>query len=328
MADTIIGAHDGTFKTDGSISMRETQEFLALREGLSASSFESPGLEGSISIQKLYDASNAGEIVLAGNAAYPSSNYSLGGLRGANYTNNTAPVIQLLGPNYLFGNNENNISDLPGEYVGNILSYNPDANFENFEYNDNKYWYAIYWQGFMSHPDVNTQYLADRTNTSAYAVRIINRDLGGTYQNFNAVSPQANRYTSTSGYEDVSDYVLYRFGALSYNHVVSWGTWPTSYRSTLNSTTSYESISRANFYNSLEVNAIGYRSSSGIVDRGLTPNHLSMLNKIPVTSYFEGYSAPGASIWGYNTHIYDKHYNTYQNLPLLAHAFIFPIKNN
>jgi len=112
MADTIIGAHDGTFKTDGSISMRETQEFLALREGLSASSFESPGLEGSISIQKLYDASNAGEIVLAGNAAYPSSNYSLGGLRGANYTNNTPPVIDLLGPSMFFVN-----TDTPIEYT-------------------------------------------------------------------------------------------------------------------------------------------------------------------------------------------------------------------
>ena len=105
MADTIIGAHDGTFKTEGSISMRETQEFLALREGLSAASFESPGLAGSISLQKLYDASNAGEIVLAGNAAYPSSNYSLGGLRGSSYQNNTAPVINLLGPNVFFVNN-------------------------------------------------------------------------------------------------------------------------------------------------------------------------------------------------------------------------------
>ena len=92
MADTIIGAHDGTFKTDGSISMRETQEFLARREGLSTASFHAQGLEGSVSLQKLYDASNPGGIVLAGNSAYPSNNYSLGGLRGASYQNNTPPV--------------------------------------------------------------------------------------------------------------------------------------------------------------------------------------------------------------------------------------------
>jgi len=319
MADTIINDNDGIFKTEGSISLDDARIFMNNRIGVNIE-------QSNNSLKNLFDVAAANSITLPNsNGAQP---YSISELYGMSYQNNTAPVISLLGPNYLFGDNAKSISDLPDAYVANILSYNPNANFENFEYNDDKYWYGIYWQGFMSHPDVNTQYLADRTNTSAYAVRIINRDLGGTYQNFNAVSPQANRYTSTSGYEDVSDYVLYRFGALSYNHVVSWGTWPTSYRSTLNSTTSYESISRANFYNSLEVNAIGYRSSSGIVDRGLTPNHLSMLNKIPVTSYFEGYSAPGASIWGYNTHIYDKHYNSRQNLPLLAHAFIFPIKNN
>ena len=125
MADTIIGAHDGTFKTDGSISMRETQEFLALREGLSASSFESPGLEGSISIQKLYDASNAGEIVLAGNAAYPSSNYSLGGLRGANYTNNTPPVIDLLGPSEYFVNTQ--INDIRPDSFSSSLTVDTEG---------------------------------------------------------------------------------------------------------------------------------------------------------------------------------------------------------
>jgi len=259
-------------------------------------------------------------------AAYPSSNYNLGGFYGSNYTNNTPPVISLLGPNYLFGELMDNIN-LPDEYVANVIAYDPNANFDNFEYSDDKYWYAIYWEGFMSHPNINSQYIDDRTNMWAYAVRIINRDLGGTNQDWNAVSPKANPYTSTSGYGNVSDYVLYRFGSYSYQPVTTYATWG-SYRSTVQNTITYGGISRANFYNSLEVAAIGYRNSSGIVNRGLTANHLSMLNKIPVTSYFTGYDAPGARIWGYNTKLYNKHYNAYLNVPLYANVFIFPIKTN
>ena len=145
MADTIIGAHDGTFKTEGSISMRETQEFLALREGLSAASFESPGLAGSISLQKLYDASNAGEIVLAGNAAYPSSNYSLGGLRGSSYQNNTPPVIDLLGPAGFWVNNEVPNFGVPESYALNMQVCDPDVDFETEDWKyDNEHYVATY----------------------------------------------------------------------------------------------------------------------------------------------------------------------------------------
>jgi hypothetical protein len=98
MSDTIIGANDGTFKTAGSIGMLESRNFLTEREGLSDTSFAAGGKPGSISLKKLYDASNAGGIVLAGNAAYPSNNYNLGGLYGSIYTNNTLPEITLLGP--------------------------------------------------------------------------------------------------------------------------------------------------------------------------------------------------------------------------------------
>lgn len=101
MSDTIIGAHNGTFKTAGSVGMLEARNFLIGREGLSATSFEAYGLEGSISLQKLYDASNAAEVVLVGNSAYASSNYNIGGLYGANYTNNTAPEITFLGPSVI-----------------------------------------------------------------------------------------------------------------------------------------------------------------------------------------------------------------------------------
>jgi len=295
MADTIIGAHDGTFKTDGSISMRETQEFLALREGLSASSFESPGLEGSISIQKLYDASNAGEIVLAGNAAYPSSNYSLGGLRGANYTNNTPPVIDLLGPSVFFVNNENNISDLPDAYVANILSRNTNANFENFEYNDDKYWYAIYWQGWAV--DDSGYY---RWPAAAYAISIINKDLGGTSQVLGSQFPYGGSST-----DSVLHYI--------YNQQYST-TFP-SYRSTVNNYSTYSSIDRANFVagDMLEVNAIGYKNSNGIVDRGLTDNHRNILNNLVVVNT--------SNIWGYNS-------SYYGNTTLYANVFIFPIKTD
>lgn len=139
MADTIIGAHDGTFKTEGSISMRETQEFLALREGLSAASFESSGLAGSISLQKLYDASNAGEIVLAGNAAYPSSNYSLGGLRGSSYQNNTAPVISLLGPNVFFVNTDTEVLEVPESYITSQQACNPNVDLAGYVYDAQHY---------------------------------------------------------------------------------------------------------------------------------------------------------------------------------------------
>ena len=97
MADTIQDDFAGTFKTDGSVGMKEARDFLVGREGLDNTSFEGSNA-GSISLKQLYDASKAGGITLAGNAAFPTDKYSLGGLRGASYQNNTAPVLELLGP--------------------------------------------------------------------------------------------------------------------------------------------------------------------------------------------------------------------------------------
>tara|TARA_B100000035_G_scaffold78761_1_gene65791 strand:+ start:431 stop:1327 length:897 start_codon:yes stop_codon:yes gene_type:complete len=297
MADTIIGAHDGTFKTDGSISMRETQEFLARREGLSTASFHAQGLEGSVSLQKLYDASNPGGIVLAGNSAYPSNNYSLGGLRGASYQNNTPPVISLLGPSVFFVNNTENISDLPEQYVNNILSYNPNANFDNFEYDDDKYWYGIYWQGWA----VNGVY---RFPAAAYTISIVNKDLGGTNQVLGYPFP----YGGSS-----SDLVLHRINDQTYSSSTNFP----SYRSAVNNYTTHTSIDRANFVagDMLEVNAIGYKNSNGIVDRGLTDNHRNILNQLTVVNT--------TNIWGYHSYYYG---NTHS--ALYASVFIFPIKSN
>lgn len=101
MSNTIIGEHSGSFKTEGSVGMLESRSFLINREGLSNASFEAEGRPGSISLRKIYDASYSAEIVRAGNSPYPSNNYNLGGLYGSSYTNNSAPVISLLGPKTL-----------------------------------------------------------------------------------------------------------------------------------------------------------------------------------------------------------------------------------
>lgn len=98
MSNTIIGAHSGSFKTEGSVGMLESRSFLINREGLSNASFEAEGRPGSISLRKIYDASYSAGIVRAGNSPYPSNNYNLGGLYGSSYTNNSPPVITLLGP--------------------------------------------------------------------------------------------------------------------------------------------------------------------------------------------------------------------------------------
>jgi len=107
MADTIVGAHNGSFKDSGVIGMSEIRDFLVNRDGVSAENYSADNLPGSISMQKLYNVSQQNEIELA--AAYASSNYNLGGFYGSNYTNNTPPVISLLGPNYLFGDNTERI---------------------------------------------------------------------------------------------------------------------------------------------------------------------------------------------------------------------------
>lgn len=108
MADTIINAFDGTFKTDGSVGMKEARDFLVGRDGLDNTSFEGSN-EGSISLKQLYDASSIGGIFLAGNTAFPTDKYSLGGLRGASYQNNTAPAIELLGPSEFFVNDTESV---------------------------------------------------------------------------------------------------------------------------------------------------------------------------------------------------------------------------
>jgi hypothetical protein len=293
MADTTVGAHNGSFKDSGAIGMSEIRDFLANRDGVSAENYEADNLPGSISLQKLYGISQQSEIELA--AAYPSSNYNLGGFYGSNYTNNTAPVIQLLGPSYLFGNNENNISDLPGEYVGNILSYNANANFENFEYNDDKYWYAIYWQGWA----VGGWF---RFPAAAYSISVVNKYLGGTSQYLGHPFP----YGGSS-----QDSVLHAEWGQDYSTSQNFP----DYRNTVNNYTTYNSIDRANFVagNMLEINAIGYKNSNGIVDRGLTNNHRNILNQLAVVNT--------TNIWGYNS-------SYYGNTTLYASVFIFPIKTN
>ena len=89
MTDTIINAGNGTFKTEGAVGMKEVRDFLPGKDGLLASSFEVTDFPGSVSLKKLYDESSAGRIVLAGNASYPSENYSRIGFRGSSYRNPT-----------------------------------------------------------------------------------------------------------------------------------------------------------------------------------------------------------------------------------------------
>jgi hypothetical protein len=110
MADTIVGAHNGSFKDSGAIGMSEIRDFLVNRDGVSAENYAADNLPGSISLQKLYNVSQQNEIELS--AAYPSSNYNLGGFYGSNYTNNTPPVISLLGPSMFVVN-----TDAPIEYT-------------------------------------------------------------------------------------------------------------------------------------------------------------------------------------------------------------------
>jgi len=132
MADTIVGAHNGSFKDSGAIGMSEIRDFLVNRDGVSAENYAADNLPGSISLQKLYNVSQQNEIELS--AAYPSSNYNLGGFYGSNYTNNTPPVISLLGPNYLFGEVNN--------YTAEPYSYHacdPSVDLSGYVYDDRHY---------------------------------------------------------------------------------------------------------------------------------------------------------------------------------------------
>lgn len=131
MADTIINDNDGIFKTEGSISLDDARIFMNNRIGVNIE-------QSNNSLKNLFDVAAANSITLPNsNGAQP---YSMSELYGMSYQNNTAPVITLLGPNYLFGE-INGVLSLPEAYISHVANCSPNRNFESegWKYDDEHY---------------------------------------------------------------------------------------------------------------------------------------------------------------------------------------------
>ncbi len=88
MADTIINDYDGTFKTEGSISLNDARIFMNNRVGVNIA-------ESNNSLKNLFVVAASNSITLPNsNGAEP---YKMSELYGMSYVNNTAPTISLSG---------------------------------------------------------------------------------------------------------------------------------------------------------------------------------------------------------------------------------------
>lgn len=124
------------FPTSGPISISSIREFMNGRDGVSVDA-------NNVSVDNLFSTASNNQIFL-GNGDFVKP-HSLSEFLGANYTNNTPPVISLLGPQGFWVNNQVRNFGVPESYALSMQVCNPDADFETEDWKyDNEHYVATY----------------------------------------------------------------------------------------------------------------------------------------------------------------------------------------